>query len=86
MKEMYRGYTILYHPSDDWLGFIYPPGETEARGEPVRTTRAKGAVALLQKARARIDRNRSHEYQGLRALGYLSVGWNYAPKPQARNL
>jgi hypothetical protein len=55
MKEMYRGYAILYHPSDDWLGFIYPPGETEARGEPVRTTRAEGAVALLQKARARID-------------------------------
>ena len=55
MKEMYRGYTILYHPSDDRLGFIYPPGKTEATGVPVRAKRAEGAVALLQKARARID-------------------------------
>jgi hypothetical protein len=55
MKLLYRGYMILYHPSDDWLAFIYPPEATEAMEEATRATRKEGEQVLLSRVRARVD-------------------------------
>jgi hypothetical protein len=52
MKLMYRGYMILYHSSDDWLAFIYPPEATEAFP---RATRKEGVQVLFSRVRARVD-------------------------------
>ena len=55
MKHLYRGYSILYYPSDNWLAFLYPPESTDAMDEIVRATRSEGKEVLLNRAHARID-------------------------------
>jgi hypothetical protein len=55
MKQTYRGFTILYHPADEWLAFIYPPGAVEATGSTTRATRKEGENVLLKRVRAKID-------------------------------
>jgi hypothetical protein len=55
MKHHYRGFPVLYYPSDNWLAFLYPPESTDAMSEIVRATRAEGEEVLLNRARARID-------------------------------
>jgi hypothetical protein len=48
MKQMYRGYIILYHSSDDWRRFIYPPGKTETirrAGSSHASRRRSGFIA-----------------------------------------
>ncbi len=55
MKHLYRGFSILYYPSDNWLAFLYPPEATKAMSGIVRASRAEGEEVLLDRARARID-------------------------------
>ena len=61
MKKTYRGYLILYHQSDGWLAFLYPPGRTQADGEIERATRKQGNKVLLKRVYARIDEELERE-------------------------
>ena len=55
MKTTYRGYTILSHGADGWLGFVYPPGTITATGAVEYATKTEGHDVLLDRARTRID-------------------------------